>query len=48
MDNLGRVILQNTVANNAQINVSQFANGFYTAILSTNQGNVMKKFEVMK
>lgn len=48
MDNLGRVVFQNAVTNNTQINVSQFANGFYTAILSTNQGNVMKKFEVMK
>lgn len=48
MDNLGRVVFQNAVTNNTQINVSQFANGFYTAILTTNQGNVMKKFEVMK
>lgn len=50
IDNIGKVIYQSDVNNTVshQMKVSDLSNGLYTAIITTDKGNVMKKFEVAK
>lgn len=49
VDAIGKVVFQSDVYNAShQINVSHLSNGLYTAIIGTDKGNVMKKFEVLK
>jgi uncharacterized protein involved in tolerance to divalent cations len=50
IDNLGKIIYQETPADktNCQMDVSYLSNGFYTLIIQTNNGEVVKKLEVIK
>lgn len=50
VDNLGKTIHQEIPADktNCQMSISHLANGFYTLIIQTNNGEVVKKLEILK